>query len=332
MHYNIPVFIPHLACPFTCVFCNQKHISGRQKPMEVSGIVDQIELNLSTIDIESSTVEVAFFGGSFTCLDISEQKNYLEVVQPFIDKGKVKSIRLSTRPDYITDEILNLLKSMQVGTIELGLQSMDDDVLRSSGRGHIAEDVIKASGLIKSLGFRLGLQMMVGLPGDTADKSLQTAQSIIALQPDCVRIYPTIVVKNTKLEELFKKGEYHALSLEEAIEWVAPVLRLFIEAQVNIIRVGLHPSEEFESGGKLVAGPYHPSFRELAMTQIWYKEFKGITGEENKDITILVPFDEYNNAIGYKAYNRNYLKQIFRRVRFVRSDVLKGFTFHVDYC
>jgi histone acetyltransferase (RNA polymerase elongator complex component) len=300
--------------------------------MEVSGIVDKIELNLSTIDCDSSTVEVAFFGGSFTCLDISEQKKYLEVVQPFIGNGKVKSIRLSTRPDFITKEILNFLRSMHVGSIELGVQSMDDYVLRSSGRGHTAMDVIKASGLIRSHGFQLGLQMMVGLPGDTAEKSLQTAQSIIALQPDCVRIYPTLVVKNTKLEELFGNGKYHALSMEEAIEWVAPVLKLFIEAQINVIRVGLHPSEEFESGGKLVAGPYHPSFRELVMTQIWHNEFKGIRGEVNMDITISVPFDEYNNAIGYKAYNKNYLKQIFRRVRFVRSDVLKGFTFHVDHC
>jgi histone acetyltransferase (RNA polymerase elongator complex component) len=299
--------------------------------MEIPEIIEKIERNLSTIDVKNSEVEVAFFGGSFTCLDLEQQKKYLEAVQPYINNGKIKSIRLSTRPDFINEEVLSVLKTMQVETIEMGVQSMDDDVLRKSGRGHTAEDVIKASKLIRYFDFKLGLQMMVGLPGDTAEKSYSTAQEIIALNPNCVRIYPTLVVRNTKLEEFYNMGEFKSLSLEEAIDWVAPLLKLFIQNQINVIKVGLHPSEGFESGEDLISGPYHPSFRELVMTRIWYEAFNSIEGKENSDITISVPFAEYNNAIGYKANNKNILKQKFNRLRFIRSHKLEGLEFHVDY-
>jgi histone acetyltransferase (RNA polymerase elongator complex component) len=331
LHFNIPVFIPHLACPFTCVFCNQKHISGVQKPMEGSEIIAKIEQNLSTIDSSKADVEVGFFGGSFTCLEIEEQEKYLKLVQPYIQSGIVKSIRISTRPDYINDKELEFLKSMHVETIELGVQSMDDEVLKQSGRGHTSHDVVKASEMIKSFDIKLGLQMMIGLPGDTAEKSLQTAQQILDLKPDCVRIYPTLVVKNTRLEEMFANGSYKALAIEEAIAWTAPVLELFLRNKINVIRVGLHPSEEFESGDKLIAGPYHPSFRELVMTQIWHNVIKALNISEGREITISVPNAEYNNAIGYKAYNKNFLKQKYRRVRFFRNDLLQNLEFDVDY-
>ena len=331
MHFNIPIFIPHLACPFTCVFCNQRHISGVQKPMDIPEIIEKIERNLSTIDIKNSEVEVAFFGGSFTCLDLEQQKKYLEAVQPYINSGKIKSIRLSTRPDFINEEVLSLLKTMRVETIELGVQSMDDEVLERSGRGHTARDVKNASQLVRYSGFKLGLQMMVGLPGDTAEKSYRTAQEIIALHPDCVRIYPTLVVRNTLLAELYNMGDYKSLSLEEAIEWVAPLMKLFIQNQINVVRVGLHPSEGFESGENLVAGPYHTSFRELVMSRIWHEVLHSIEAKENTDITISVPYTEYNNAIGYKACNKKMLKQKFKRLRFIRSHKLKGLEFHVDY-
>jgi histone acetyltransferase (RNA polymerase elongator complex component) len=299
--------------------------------MEVDEIISKIELNLSTMDSQSSEIEVAFFGGSFTCLELEEQNKYLELVQPYISCGQIKSIRLSTRPDYISQDILDFLKTKHVETIELGVQSMDDAVLKSSGRGHTTQDVINASELIRANGFKLGLQMMVGLPGDSAEKSLETAKRITSLNPDCVRIYPALVVRNTELEDLYNKGMYQALALDEAIEWVAPVMKQFIQNQINVIRVGLHPSEGFESGGNLVAGPYHVSFRELVMTRLWYEEFKGITVEDNSDLTVFIANDEYNNAIGYKAYNKNYLKQKFRRVKFLRSTKLKDMEYYVDY-
>jgi histone acetyltransferase (RNA polymerase elongator complex component) len=299
--------------------------------MEPEEIVRKIELNLSTIDIERSEIEVAYFGGSFTCIDPEQQKKYLDIVQPFIAQGRIKSIRLSTRPDFITEEILDLLKTRQVETIELGVQSMDEDVLQSSGRGHTATDVLKASGLIKTYGFKLGLQMMVGLPGDTAEKSLYTAQRIVDINPDCVRIYPTLVVKNTELENRYNNGTYKALTLEQAVDWVAPVLRLFIQNNINVIRVGLHPSEGLESGEKLVAGPYHPSFKQIVMTRLWYEQFVNFPLENHNDITITVPEAEINNAVGFKAANKNYLKQKFSRVRFNKSSEVRGLEFHVDY-
>jgi histone acetyltransferase (RNA polymerase elongator complex component) len=303
-----------------------------QKPMEISDIVQKVELNLSTIDYKNSRVEVAFFGGSFTCLDIEKQKEYLEVIQPFINEGKIKSIRISTRPDAITDEILILLKNMHVETIELGVQSMIDDVLQRSGRGHNVSDVINAAVLIRSHGFKLGLQMMVGLPGDNAEKSLFTAQRIVELHPDCVRIYPALVIKNTELENLYNCGVYKALTLEQAVEWVVPLMKLFVQNNIMVIRVGLHPSEGLTSGEKLIAGPYHPSFRQLVMTQIWHEQFVSIPIEDHKEITISVSFSEYNNAIGYKAFNKSYLKQKFRKVYFLQSLKLKDMEFYVDYC
>lgn len=299
--------------------------------MEVDDIIAKIELNLSTIVSQSSEIEVAFFGGSFTCLELENQNKYLELVQPYINCGQIQSIRLSTRPDYINQNILDFLKTKHVETIELGVQSMDDTVLKRSGRGHTAQHVINASELIRANGFKLGLQMMVGIPDDSAEKSLETAKRIISLSPDCLRIYPALVVKNTELESLYNQGRYQALTLDEAIDWVALVMKQFIQNQINIIRVGLHPSEGFESGGNLVAGPYHVSFRELVMTRLWYEEFKGITVEDNSDLTVFIANNEYNNAIGYKAYNKNYLKQKFRRVKFVRSAKLKDMEYYVDY-
>ncbi len=300
--------------------------------MSFPEIIQLIERNLATIDQKDSTVEIGFFGGSFTCLETDHQKRYLGLVQPFLADGRISSIRLSTRPDHIDKKVLELLKDMHVKTIELGVQSMNDDVLTASGRGHTAKDVTQASGLIKMHGFDLGLQMMVGLPDDDAKKSLETAEKIVDLNPDCVRIYPTLVIQNTELETLFLNGAYKPLGLDEAVACVAPILKLFLDNEINVIRVGLHPSEEFEAGGKLIAGPYHPSFRELVMTKLWYEEFLKIQKKENEDITITVPTIQYNYAIGYKAYNRDYLKLHFNRVRFQRSEVLTNFSYHVDYC
>ncbi len=300
--------------------------------MSLAEITQKIERNLSTINHEGATVEVGFFGGSFTCLHVDKQKQYLEIVQPYIHNRQIDSIRLSTRPDYIDEAELLFLQEFHVKTIELGVQSMDDDVLKASGRGHTALDVVNASKLIKSHGFQLGLQMMVGLPGDDADTCIHTAQMILSLQPDFVRIYPTLVIQNTELEDLYRQGKYKAMTLEEGVDRVAPILRLFLSNSINVIRVGLHPSEEFEKGGKLLAGPYHPSFRELVMTKLWFDELRKIPVSKHKDISITVPTSDYNVAIGFNASNRNYLKQQFRRVRFLKSDSLNNFSYHVDYC
>ncbi|HOY30638.1 MAG TPA: radical SAM protein [Bacteroidales bacterium] len=338
MHYNIPVFIPHLGCPFQCVFCNQKYISGKQKAPEADDVHSIIRQKLSTIDVQSATVEVAFFGGSFTCLDPGLQEKYLQLIQPYINDHKIKGIRLSTRPDYIDNKNLQLLKKYHVRTIELGVQSMSDSILQQAGRGHTVGDVVKASELIRNSGFTLGIQTMIGLPGDDAVENIHTASRVIGLKPDCVRIYPVLVLKDTELELLFSEGKYKPLSLSSAVDRVASVLGLYIRDNINVIKVGLHPAEDFGKGGKLLAGPFHPSFRELAMTKLWKNEFDQFIkttkcqDTKTKKITLTVADSQYNYAIGYKAENKNYLKQYFNKVRFQRSENLNKLQFNVDYC
>ncbi len=336
-HFNIPVFIPHLGCPFQCIFCNQKAISGKTKIPDPKDIENIIECTASTIDLQDSDVELAFFGGSFTCLETGIQMSYLEAVQPYILNQKISGIRISTRPDFIDDNILDLLKKYNVHTIELGVQSMDEHVLSASGRGHTVHDIIRAAGLIKDHGFKLGIQTMIGLPGDDAAKSMYTAEHVIDLQPDCVRIYPVLILKDTELEKMLLNETYTPLTIEHAVERVALVLKRYIDNDINVIKVGLHPAEEYKTGGKLIAGPYHPAFREMVMTLIWRREFERFilrnnkTPQKNKDITITVPAHQYNFAIGYKAGNRKLLKQFFRRVRFAESEKLKKLEFELDY-
>lgn len=333
-HFTIPIFIPGVACPHQCIFCDQKKISGRQKLPSAEKIKNIIEEHLKTISKENTLVEVGFFGGTFTGLSLKKQEEFLKVVAPFIDKGFVKSIRLSTRPDFINDEILELLKNNHVETIELGAQSLHDDILLACERGHTLDDVVKASKMVLDFGFHLGLQMMIGLPGDTLEKTKQTAEKIVELGADNTRIYPTLVVKGTKLEELFNNGEYTALPLDKAIKWTKELFNIFEKNNVNIIRVGLHPSEGLLNGDDLIAGPFHQSFRELVLTEIWndlllplIKKYK-----DCEKIIINVPEKEYNYAIGYNAKNKKMLEKYFKKVSFKRDNSLKNRTNYADCC
>jgi histone acetyltransferase (RNA polymerase elongator complex component) len=321
-HFNIPVFIPELACPFQCIYCNQKKISGCLKiptPEEINKIID---VRLLTIPKEGTEIEVAFFGGNFTGLNLSEQETFLRNVQPYIDAGQISGIRVSTRPDYINQDVLKLLKKYNVKTIELGAQSMDNDVLKQVGRGHTSEDTALAAKMIKAEGFSLGLQMMIGLPGDTLQKSIYTAKKIIDLKADNTRIYPTLVISGTKLEELFNSGGYKPLSLEEAVTWSKELLKIFEEANVSVIRIGLHPSEGLIKGDEMVAGPFHPSFRELVLTEIWHDLLKPLFKEKSKKIVINVAPDQLNYAIGYLSKNKSLLLQAFHEVKFLADPQL----------
>lgn len=330
-HYNIPIFIPEEACPNQCVFCDQRQISGvREVPLpdEVPGIINQY---LATINYRESHVEVAFFGGSFTGLMKSTQKQYLSTVQTFIADGKVKSIRLSTRPDYIDEDILTMLKSFHVGCIELGAQSTDDEVLEWSGRGHDAGAVFDAARLIKSFGFELGLQMMIGLPGDNLEKSIQTAKDFISLGADNTRIYPTLVIKNTELANMYAKGEYIPLTIEMAANWCAIILRMFEESDVKVLRVGLHPSEDLTDGKGYIDGPFHASFKELVLTKIWQEELMKINSITQKDIYISIAPKQLNYAIGFKGINREMLLKNFRNVKFLEDNTCTRYQYHVSY-
>ncbi len=331
-HYNIPIFIPEMACPHQCVFCDQKKISGQQHIPDIQAVKDKIESYLETIPAKRSRVEIAFFGGSFTGIPIDIQKAYLETAAKYVNGSRVEGIRLSTRPDYINEDILNLLKKYKVKTIELGAQTLDEEVLAKSGRGHNIEDVENASKMIIEAGFELGLQMMIGLPGDTREKALHTAKRIIELGAKNTRIYPCLVIKGTQLEGLMEMGKYTPMRLTEAILWVKDLYLLFEEANVNVIRIGLHPSEELDPNHSLVGGPYHPSFKELVMTEIWKEHlFERIEFKPDKAIIIYVPHDQLNFAIGHKSENSQLLSNHFLSVK-IKTDVkLIKRAFYVDY-
>lgn len=328
-NYIIPIFIPELACPFQCLYCNQQKISGTLIIPSDKDIHKIISNHLKTIP-SSSHIELGFFGGNFTGIPINEQQHYLEEVQPYLKQGNVHAIRCSTRPDYINEEVLSLLKKFGVKTIELGSQSLDEEVLIKSGRGHSIEDTFQASKMIRDFGFNLGLQMMIGLPGDTKEKSVYTAKKIIEFGAENTRIYPTLVIRDTKLEELYRSGAYKPLSLGEAVEWTADILELFEQAKVNVLRVGLHPSEGLLDGSELVAGPFHPSFRELVYTEIWRKKLVNVE-HDSDSIIIAVSPKELNYAIGYNATNKNILSEKYRKVKFVVDSKLKKRKFYVDY-
>ena len=332
-HFTIPAFIPELACPFQCIYCDQKKISGQIKIPEPDEIIQTIEEHLSTIPKRRSFVEFGFFGGNFTGIPLEKQEELLKLIRPYIKDSSISSIRLSTRPDYITHENLKLLKKYNVKTIELGAQSMDDDVLNKSKRGHSSEDVINAAKLIKSFDFDLGLQMMIGLPGDTYEKSIYTARQIVKLGASNTRIYPTLVIKDTKLEKMYNQGKYTPLNLEEAIKWSKKLLLIFEEANVNVIRMGLHPSENLLSGSDLVAGPFHKSFRELVVAEIWNGILKHLLKKEKaKRIRIFVSPKEFNYAIGYDSKNKNMLLENFEYVIFQQDENLEGrrFTYWIE--
>ena len=295
-------------------------------------IINTIDRYLTTIDYNANDVEIGFFGGSFTGLSLDKQEELLVLTKPYVDNKKVQSIRLSTRPDYINEKNLELLLKYNVKTIELGSQSMDDEVLKYSGRGHTAEVVRQASKMIKAFGFNLGLQMMVGLPMDTHQKAITTVKDIINLGADNTRIYPTLVIKNTPLEDLYNKGEYLPLNMDEAVNNVKDLVLLFEAANVNILRIGLHPSEGLLNGNDLVAGPFHPSFKELVMAEVWKDNFNELFNMNNKDknLTIFVPAKAFNFAIGYFGSNKKQLQKYYKQVNFKIDELLEANKFYVD--
>ena len=330
-HFTIPLFIPMQGCPFACVFCNQRNITGQHYNPSDADIADKIKKHLLTIPKQNCIIEVGFFGGSFTGLPLQQQKHYLSMVQPWLKNGMIHGIRLSTRPDYINHEILEVLKDYGVSTIELGAQSLDDEVLKIAGRGHTSKHVREAAAMVKAYGFSLGLQMMLGLPGDTIEKSVFTAKEIIAMGADSTRIYPTLVVRNTILETSYLKGEFRPLSLNEAIDWCSAIVPLFEEANVKILRVGLHPGEGFLHGTDLVAGPFHVAFGEMVRAEIWKKLLVQIPENPSAAITVFVNPKQINVAVGHGQSNRKFLEKNFRNIRFSVDPTLTGRKFYVDY-
>lgn len=259
---TIPVFMPEAACPHRCVFCNQQAITGQASMPSDEQIVATFRAYLSTRKPSVNHVEVGFFGGSFTGLPVQEMRRVLILVHPWIESGEIQAIRISTRPDYIDVERLLLLKELHVSTIELGVQSHFDRVLQASGRGHTAKDTRNASAMILHHNFRLGHQLMIGLPAEEEGDEVTNAETTVSQGASDIRIYPVLVLKNTELAHRYNHGLYKPLSLEEAIGKASRMVQIFDQAGKNILKVGLHPSDSF-SNGELIAGPWHPNFREF---------------------------------------------------------------------
>lgn len=264
-HSNISVFVPHIGCPHRCSFCNQRYITGQASAPRAADVDKAVGTALASPRFERSAAQIAFFGGSFTAVDADYRRELLAAARAYVDSGAVQSVRISTRPDCIDEEILRELAFYGVRSIELGAQSMCDSVLRQNERGHTADDVRRASQLIRERGFELGLQMMTGLYGSSREEDLYTARELITLAPDTVRIYPTVVLENTRLCELYRAGEYIPQTVEEAVSLGAQLTPMFEDAGIRIIRFGLHTIEE----KKFVAGAWHPALAELAYSRIF---------------------------------------------------------------
>ena len=316
--YIIPIFVPHLGCPHACVFCNQNKISGEQRRVRANDVKETIEFYLNNFKDKDAKVEVAFFGGSFTAINVDLQKELLEAANEYINQGLVDSIRISTRPDCINRDILKMLKKYKVKTIELGVQSSNDYILKKAERGHTFANVKKASKLINWYGFTLGHQMMIGLPESTALDEINTAKDLIKLKPKIVRIYPVLVIKGTKLEEMMEDGDYEPLTITQAVERARDVASLFNRKKIKIIRIGLQNTDEITTPGdknsQVVAGPFHPAFRQLVETSMWYDAIVSKIKKFNtkvKEVEIKANSYDINNIIGHKKENIEKLKEIY---------------------
>ncbi len=336
--YIIPIFVPHLGCPNDCSFCNQKSISGQAKQVTKEDVKQTIEEYLKNFRDDYKYVEVAFFGGSFTGIEEEKQEELLEAVQPYIQAKKVNSIRVSTRPDYIDKEVLKRMKKYHVKTIELGVQSSNDYILEKCRRGHTFADVERASKMIRMRGFILGHQMMVGLPDSTDLDEIHTAKDLIQLKPKLVRIYPVLVIKGTALEKEYEAGEYTPLNLNQAVERCKEVMKLFTAKNIQVIRIGLQNTESIsepsKEGSEVMAGPFHPAFRQLVESSLWYDSIVSKIKKINtkvKRVQIEANPENMNEIIGHKKENIEKLRNTYEVEIFAKAnDQIKPGDFKIN--
>jgi len=310
--YILPVFVPHLGCPHACVFCNQRRISGMERPATAADVKNSIAQAAAFLP-KGGKRQLAFYGGSFTAIPTPEQEALLGAAKEALDRGEIDAIRLSTRPDAIDGAVLERLERCGVETVELGAQSMDDAVLRLSGRGHTAADVEQASGLIKSAGFKLVLQMMTGLPGSSDESDIETARRLIALKPDGVRVYPTVIVRDTALYDMWRAGTYREHTVEDAVRVCAKIVPLFDAAGIPVIRLGLNPTEEL-SGGAAAGGAYHPALGELVKSRILLEKVRALMQgiEPGSHVTITVGKGKTSQMAGQHRENLRRLTEEFQ--------------------
>ena len=325
--YIIPIFVPHLGCPNDCTFCNQKSISGQTKEVKGKDVENTIEQYLKSFKNKESYKEVAFFGGSFTGIKKEKQEELLKAAYEYIKNKKIDSIRLSTRPDYIDKEELKMLKKYGVKTIELGVQSTNDYILKKCRRGHTYEDVKKASKLIRRFGFELGHQMMIGLPESTKLDELNTARDLAKLKPKIVRLYPVLVIKNTELEKEYLNKEYEPITILQAVERCKELYYFFNRKKISVIRMGLQTTDLIcnpkNEKSEVVAGPYHEAFGQLVEDSIWYDSMLEKIKKFNikvKEIEIKVNEVNVNNVIGHKKENIKKLKELYDLDTIIKQD------------
>ena len=322
-HSNIAIFVPHNGCPHTCAFCNQRVISGEQTQPTPQDVAAAAECAIRSLGDKSAESEIAFFGGSFTAIEREYMISLLEAAAVYVRSGKIGGIRCSTRPDCIDNDVLDILLEYGVTAIELGAQSMDDRVLELNERGHTAQQVRDAAKLIKSRGIELGLQMMTGLYGDSDSGALYTARELAALEPDTVRIYPTVVLRGTKLAELYESGEFEPQGLDGAVPLCAKLLKFFEERSIPVIRLGLHAGRDVEQ--QYVGGAYHPALRELCESRIMLEEAaeKLKNAEKTAEYIITVNPSDISKMVGQKRGNLEALREMGYEIKVVSDPEMK---------
>jgi histone acetyltransferase (RNA polymerase elongator complex component) len=314
--YTIPIFIPHLGCNNECVFCNQRKISGNSKIQNIEEIRDDINKHLEYLK-NKKKIQIAFFGGSFTGIPIQHQIEYLKLANEFILDGKVDSIRISTRPDYINITLVKMLKKYNVKTIELGVQSMDNLVLESSKRGHTSIDVIRAAIIINLMNIELGFQVMIGLPNSTVKSEIMSISKLLKFNPKQLRIYPVYVLEKSQLYDMYLSHEYIPLTLDDAVTRTAEVIKICRSSDVQIIRIGLQSTEEIAANNSKIVGPVSDNFAEYALSKIVLERLE-------KEIVKMIRVDKVDNSrqkieihvankfisivVGPKRINKNYLQ------------------------
>ncbi len=322
----IPVFVPHLGCPNDCVFCNQRRISGHIEPATAQTVKNAIE-EAAALTPKGTKRQLAFYGGSFTAIPEARQIELFEAAQPYLENGTISSIRLSTRPDAIDEAVLKRLEKYGVTVVELGAQSMSDKVLALSGRGHDSAAVENASRLVRAAGFKLILQMMTGLPGDSDESCIETVRRIIALEPDGVRIYPTVIVRDTVLCDLWRAGSYKEHTVEDAVRVCAKIVPMFEAAGIPIIRMGLNPTEEL-SGGDALGGAYHPALGELVHSRIMLQKARELLAgtPPQSRVTLGVNRSDVSKMVGQHRCNVKALTREFslRELKIREASVKSG--------
>ena len=346
-HAIIPVFIPHRGCPNDCVFCNQKAITARQAGVTPEDVKNLIESYLPTLTGRGlKTIEIAFFGGSFTGIPIQDQSAFLAVAKKYKDQGLIDKIHMSTRPDYISREILDNLKEYGADIIELGVQSFDARVLEASNRGHLVEDVYTACDLIKEYGFELGIQLMIGLPEDSPEKCIYSARETVKIGPSLARLYPTIVLNDTKLYDMYKAGTYRPLTAEQALNTTKEMYKILDSAGINILRVGLKSTDLISEGGEINGQTYHPAFRQLVEGEIAKESLEEqlaalidtgnfLSSRPGTNGKLPVEFissgNSFSNMIGNAKRNKLYFKEKYPQIEIYYrvSDNIKDKTYIV---